>query len=269
MFFFRKFRAIEEKITPPRCYCISNSIQNVYNYSRICKNSFICMQNVFLFIRVQFSHLSLVFFEFSTFFLYYSSVREIIRETSCFSFFCSFHTIFIDFLHFSGQAAFFLLFISLFDFAVTFLLFMVLTFFLFYTCFPPPSLFLACFFLFLRTILRFPHLSTLFIPSLCFFTPYRYFFIAFFPFAASLTCFFRFFRPYLTVFTSFQPFFAFSPLIFIFFAVFRLFRLYTPLFAIFSLLLMSLSQDRFLRFTPFKMFHVKHRFSRFSVFSGQ
>lgn len=157
-----------------------------------------------------------------------------------FHFFALFILFFIDFLHFSDQAAFFLLFIALFDFAVTFLLFMVLTFFsLLYLFSPPPSLFLACFFLFLRTILRFSHLSTLFIPSLCFFTSYRYFFIAFSPFAASLTCFFAHtllhlplfnrFSPFLRLFLSFLLFFAssaFTPHFLPFFGFSPLFRFY-------------------------------------------
>ena len=71
-----------------------------------------------------FSSFFLAFFKFSAFFSLFSSVRDIIRETSSFSFFLqffSFRAVFLWFFYFTGQAAHFLFFIVLFDFTIIFL----------------------------------------------------------------------------------------------------------------------------------------------------
>lgn len=176
-----------------------------------------------------------------------------------FSFSALFIPFFIDFSHFSDQAAYFLLFIALFDFAVTFLLFYSFNvFFSLRHASLPLHLPGLPFSLFLRAILRFSQFSTLFILFLCFFHLLLPFFSSFSPFAASLACFFLLFRPSLTAFASFQPFFSFSQLIFIFFSIFCPFRRFLPSFRhfsvfppFFSFLLMSLFQARFFTFhTP-------------------
>ncbi len=181
-----------------------------------------------------------------------------------FSFSALFIPFFIDFSHFSDQAAYFLLFYS---FNV---------FFSLRHASLPLHLPGLPFSLFLRAILRFSQFSTLFILFFCFFHLLLPFFSSFSPFAASLACFFLLFRPSLTAFASFQPFFSFSQLIFIFFSIFCLFRCFLPSFRHFSVFppffrfyLCHSSRLVFSRFTPLKMFHVKHRFSRFPVFSGQ
>lgn len=112
--------------------------------------------------------------------------------------------------------SFYLILLSLFCF------FMVLTFFLSYICFPPPLPLPGFLFSFLRTILRFSHLSTLFIPSLCF-LPLTAIFHRLLPFRCFSHLFFRFFThtllhlplfnrflPFLRLFLSFLLFFASS-----------------------------------------------------------
>lgn len=194
-----------------------------------------------------------------------------------FSFSALFIPFFIDFSHFSDQAAYFLLFIALFDFAVTFLLFYSFNvFFSLRHALLPLHLPGLLFSLFLRAILRFSQFSTLFILFLCFFHLLLPFFSSFSPFAASLACFFCFFVHPLLHLPLFSRFFSFSQLIFIFFSIFCLFRRFLPSFRHFSVFppffrfyLCHSSRLVFSRFTPLKMFHVKHRFSRFPVFSGQ
>ncbi len=172
-----------------------------------------------------------------------------------FSFSALFIPFFIDFSHFSDQAAYFLLFIALFDFAVTFLLFYSFNVFfsLRHASLPlhlpglPFSLFFACNFTFFPILNAFYSFSLLFSPLLPFFSSFS-------PFAASLACFFAF-SSILTAFASFQPFFSFSQLIFIYFLSIPPFlALFSPFFSfssIFSFLLMSLFQARFFTFhTP-------------------
>lgn len=183
---------------------------------------------------------------------------------------------FIDFSHFSDQAAYFLLFIALFDFAVTFLLFYSFNvFFSLRHASLPLHLPGLPFSLFLRAILRFSQFSTLFILFLCFFHLLLPFFSSFSPFAASLACFFAFSSiPYCICLFS-AVFFLFSAHFYLF-SIFCLFRRFLPSFRHFSVFppffrfyLCHSSRLVFSRFTPLKMFHVKHRFSRFPVFSGQ
>ena len=194
-----------------------------------------------------------------------------------FSFSALFIPFFIDFSHFSDQAAYFLLFIALFDFAVTFLLCYSFNVFfsLRHASLPlhlpglPFSLFFACNFTF------FPILNAFYSFSLLF-SPLTAILQLLLPFRCFSRLFFLLFRPSLTAFASFQPFFSFSQLIFIFFSIFYLFRRFLPSFRHFSVFppffrfyLCHSSRLVFSRFTPLKMFHVKHRFSRFPVFSGQ
>lgn len=190
-----------------------------------------------------------------------------------FSFSALFIPFFIDFSHFSDQAAYFLLFIALFDFAVTFLLFYSFNvFFSLRHASLPLHLPGLPFSLFLRAILRFSQFSTLFILFLCFFTSYCHS-SAPSPLSLLLSPVFLLFRPSLTAFASFQPFFSFSQLIFIYFLSIPPFlALFSPFFSFppfFRFYLCHSSRLVFSRFTPLKMFHVKHRFSRFPVFSGQ
>ena len=193
-----------------------------------------------------------------------------------FSFSALFIPFFIDFSHFSDQAAYFLLFIALFDFAVTFLLFYSFNVFSLLDMLHSLSIFLAYLSLFFCVqFYVFPNSQR-----------FLFFFSAFFtssailqlllPFRCFSRLFFLLFRPSLTAFASFQPFFSFSQLIFIFFSIFCLFRCFLPSFRHFSVFppffrfyLCHSSRLVFSRFTPLKMFHVKHRFSRFPVFSGQ
>ena len=193
-----------------------------------------------------------------------------------FSFSTLFIPFFIDFFHFSDQAAYFLLFIALFDFAVTFLLFYSFNVFSLLDMLHSLSIFLA-------------YLSLFFCVQFYVFSNsqrFLFFFSAFFtsychssapsPLSLLLSPVFLLFRPSLTAFASFQPFFSFSQLIFIFFSIFCLFRRFLPSFRhflvfppFFRFYLCHSSRLVFSRFTPLKMFHVKHRFSRFPVFSGQ
>lgn len=194
-----------------------------------------------------------------------------------FSFSALFIPFFIDFSHFSDQAAYFLLFIALFDFAVTFLLFYSFNVFfsLRHASLPlhlpglPFSLFFCVQFYVFPNSQRFLFFSLLFSPLTAILQ-------LLLPFRCFSRLFFLLFRPSLTAFASFQPFFSFSQLIFIFFSIFCLFRRFLPSFRHFSVFppffrfyLCHSSRLVFSRFTPLKMFHVKHRFSRFPVFSGQ
>ena len=175
-----------------------------------------------------------------------------------FSFSALFIPFFIDFSHFSDQAAYFLLFIALFDFAVTFLLFYSFNvFFSLRHASLPLHLPGLPFSLFLRAILRFSQFSTLFILFLCFFHLLLPFFSSFSPFAASLACFFCFFVHPLLHFPLFSHFFLFSAhfyLFFYFLSIPPFLALFSPFFSfssIFSFLLMSLFQARFFTFhTP-------------------
>ena len=175
-----------------------------------------------------------------------------------FSFSALFIPFFIDFSHFSDQAAYFLLFIALFDFAVTFLLFYSFNvFFSLRHASLPLHLPGLPFSLFLRAILRFSQFSTLFILFLCFFHLLLPFFSSFSPFAASLACFFCFFVHPLLHLPLFSRFFPFLSSFLSFFLFFVYSAVSCPLFAIFSFssifsfLLMSLFQARFFTFhTP-------------------
>lgn len=194
-----------------------------------------------------------------------------------FSFSALFIPFFIDFSHFSDQAAYFLLFIALFDFAVTFLLFYSFNVFfsLRHASLPlhlpglPFSLFFACNFTF------FPILNAFYSFSLLFFTSYCH---SSAPSPLSLLLspvFFAFSSiPYCICLFS-AVFFLFSAHFYLF-SIFCLFRRFLPSFRHFSVFppffrfyLCHSSRLVFSRFTPLKMFHVKHRFSRFPVFSGQ
>lgn len=175
-----------------------------------------------------------------------------------FSFSALFIPFFIDFSHFLDQAAYFLLFIALFDFAVTFLLFYSFNvFFSLRHASLPLHLPGLPFSLFLRAILRFSQFSTLFILFLCFFHLLLPFFSSFSPFAASLACFFAFSSiPYCICLFS-AVFFLFSAhfyLFFYFLSIPPFLALFSPFFSfssIFSFLLMSLFQARFFTFhTP-------------------
>ena len=175
-----------------------------------------------------------------------------------FSFSALFIPFFIDFSHFSDQAAYFLLFIALFDFAVTFLLFYSFNVFfsLRHASLPlhlpglPFSLFFACNFTFFPILNAFYSFSLLFSPLLPFFSSFS-------PFAASLACFFCFFvHPYCICLFS-AVFFLFSAhfyLFFYFLSIPPFLALFSPFFSfssIFSFLLMSLFQARFFTFhTP-------------------
>lgn len=161
-----------------------------------------------------------------------------------FSFSALFIPFFIDFSHFSDQAAYFLLFYS---FNVFFSLRQASL---------PLHLPGLPFSLFLRAILRFSQFSTLFILFLCFFHLLLPFFSSFSPFAASLACFFAFSSiPYCICLFS-AVFFLFSAhfyLFFYFLSIPLFLALFSPFFSfssIFSFLLMSLFQARF--------FHVSH-----------
>ena len=175
-----------------------------------------------------------------------------------FSFSALFIPFFIDFSHFSDQAAYFLLFIALFDFAVTFLLFYSFNvFFSLRHALLPLHLPGLLFSLFLRAILRFSQFSTLFILFLCFFHLLLPFFSSFSPFAASLACFFCFFvHPllHLPLFSRFFPFLSSFLSFFYFLSIPPFLALFSPFFSfssIFSFLLMSLFQARFFTFhTP-------------------
>lgn len=175
-----------------------------------------------------------------------------------FSFSALFIPFFIDFSHFSDQAAYFLLFIALFDFAVTFLLFYSFNvFFSLRHASLPLHLPGLPFSLFLRAILRFSQFSTLFILFLCFFHLLLPFFSSFSPFAASLACFFCFFvHPllHLPLFSRFFPFLSSFLSFFYFLSIPPFLALFSPFFSfssIFSFLLMSLFQARFFTFhTP-------------------
>ena len=162
-----------------------------------------------------------------------------------FSFSALFIPFFIDFSHFSDQAAYFLLFYS---FNVFFSLRQASL---------PLHLPGLPFSLFLRAILRFSQFSTLFILFLCFFHLLPPFFSSFSPFAASLACFFAFSSiPYCICLFS-AVFFLFSAhfyLFFYFLSIPLFLALFSPFFSfssIFSFLLMSLFQARFFTFhTP-------------------
>lgn len=193
-----------------------------------------------------------------------------------FSFSALFIPFFIDFSHFSDQAAYFLLFIALFDFAVTFLLFYSFNvFFSLRHASLPLHLPGLPFSLFLRAILRFSQFSTLFILFLCFFHLLLPFFSSFSLSLLLSPVFFAFSSiPYCICLFS-AVFFLFSAHFYLFFYFF-LFRRFLPSFRHFSVFppffrfyLCHSSRLVFSRFTPLKMFHVKHRFSRFPVFSGQ
>ena len=197
-------------------------------------------------------------FQIYRFSIYYlPSVREILRETSCFFIFCSFHTIFIDFSHFSDQAAYFLLFIALFDFAVTFLLFYSFNvFFSLRHASLPLHLPGLPFSLFLRAILRFSQFSTLFILFLCFFHLLLPFFSSFSPFAASLACFFCFFVHPLLHLPLFSRFFPFLSSFLSFFLFFVYSAVSCPLFAIFQFFLHFFVSTYVT--LPGSFFHVSH-----------
>ena len=175
-----------------------------------------------------------------------------------FSFSALFIPFFIDFSHFSDQAAYFLLFIALFDFAVTFLLFYSFNVFfsLRHASLPlhlpglPFSLFFACNFTFFPILNAFYSFSLLFSPLLPFFSSFS-------PFAASLACFFCFFvHPllHLPLFSRFFPFLSSFLSFFYFLSIPPFLALFSPFFSfssIFSFLLMSLFQARFFTFhTP-------------------
>lgn len=175
-----------------------------------------------------------------------------------FSFSALFIPFFIDFSHFSDQAAYFLLFIALFDFAVTFLLFYSFNVFfsLRQASLPlhlpglPFSLFFACNFTFFPILNAFYSFSLLFSPLLPFFSSFS-------PFAASLACFFCFFvHPllHLPLFSRFFPFLSSFLSFFYFLSIPPFLALFSPFFSfsfIFSFLLMSLFQARFFTFhTP-------------------
>lgn len=162
-----------------------------------------------------------------------------------FSFSALFIPFFIDFSHFSDQAAYFLLFYS---FNV---------FFSLRHASLPLHLPGLPFSLFLRAILRFSQFSTLFILFLCFFHLLLPFFSSFSPFAASLACFFCFFvHPllHLPLFSRFFPFLSSFLSFFYFLSIPPFLALFSPFFSfssIFSFLLMSLFQARFFTFhTP-------------------
>ena len=175
-----------------------------------------------------------------------------------FSFSALFIPFFIDFSHFSDQAAYFLLFIALFDFAVTFLLFYSFNVFSLLDMLHSLSIFLAYLSLFfLRAILRFSQFSTLFILFLCFFHLFCH---SSAPSPLSLLLspvFFAFSSiPYCICLFS-AVFFLFSAhfyLFFYFLSIPPFLALFSPFFSfssIFSFLLMSLFQARFFTFhTP-------------------
>ena len=171
-----------------------------------------------------------------------------------FSFSALFIPFFIDFSHFSDRVAYFLLFIALFDFAVTFLLFYSFNvFFSLRHASLPLHLPGLPFSLFLRAILRFSQFSTLFILFLCFFHLLLPFFSSFSPFAASLACFFAFSSiPYCIC--------LFSAVFFLFSAHFYLFFVYSavscPLFAIFQFFLHFFVSTYVT--LPGSFFHVSH-----------
>lgn len=153
-----------------------------------------------------------------------------------FSFSALFIPFFIDFSHFSDQAAYFLLFIALFDFAVTFLLFYSFNVFSLLDMLHSLSIFLAYLSLFfLRAILRFSQFSTLLFSFSAFFTfsailqlllPFRCFSRLFFCFFVHpllhLPLFSRFF-PFLSSFLSFFLFFVYSAVSCPLFAIFQFF----------------------------------------------
>ena len=128
---------------------------------------------------------------------YHSSVREVICETSCFSFFSlsvPFLLIFPTFQtrqHISCFLSFYLILLSLF------LLFYSFNVFPVQTCFPLPLHLSGLLFSFLRTILLFPHLSTFFILPLCFSRLFR-------RFSSPLP----FFHPLFAIFQLFLHFFT-------------------------------------------------------------
>ena len=100
-----------------------SGIKTVYGCSVIVNVSFV-YKMYFYSPGSVFSSFFLAFFKFSAFFSLFSSVRDIIRETSSFSFFLqffSFRAVFLWFFYFTGQAAHFLFFIVLFDFTIIFL----------------------------------------------------------------------------------------------------------------------------------------------------
>ena len=176
-----------------------------------------------------------------------------------FSFSTLFIPFFIDFFHFSDQAAYFLLFIALFDFAVTFLLFYSFNVFfsLRHASLPlhlpglPFSLFFACNFTFFPILNAFYSFSLLFSPLtaiLQLLLPFRCFSRLFFFAFSSI--------PYCICLFS-AVFFLFSAhfyLFFYFLSIPPFLALFSPFFSfssIFSFLLMSLFQARFFTFhTP-------------------
>ena len=175
-----------------------------------------------------------------------------------FSFSALFIPFFIDFSHFSDQAAYFLLFIALFDFAVTFLLFYSFNvFFSLRHASLPLHLPGLPFSLFLRAILRFSQFSTLFILFSAFFTSYCHSSApsplslllspVFFAFSSIPYCI----CPFSAVFFLFSAHFY---LFFYFLSIPPFLALFSPFFSfssIFSFLLMSLFQARFFTFhTP-------------------
>lgn len=99
-----------------------SGIKTVYGCSVIVNVSFV-YKMYFYSPGLCFSSFFLAFFKFSAFFSLFSSVRDIIRETSSFSFFLhffSFRAVFLWFFYFIDQAAHFLFFIVLFDFTIFF-----------------------------------------------------------------------------------------------------------------------------------------------------
>lgn len=174
-----------------------------------------------------------------------------------FSFSALFIPFFIDFSHFSDQAAYFLLFIALFDFAVTFLLFYSFNvFFSLRHASLPLHLPGLPFSLFLRAILRFSQFSTLFILFLCFFHLLLPFFSSFSPFAASLACFFCFFVHPLLHLPLFSRFFPFLSSLLSFFLFFVYSAVSCPLFAIFQFFLHFFVSTYVT--LPGSFFHVSH-----------
>ena len=193
-----------------------------------------------------------------------------------FSFSALFIPFFIDFSHFSDQAAYFLLFIALFDFAVTFLLFYSFNVFSLLDMLHSLSIFLAYLSLFFCVqFYVFPNSQRFLFFFSAFFTSYCH---SSAPSPLSLLLspvFFAFSSiPYCICLFS-AVFFLFSAHFYLF-SIFCLFLRFLPSFRHFSVFpsffrfyLCHSSRLVFSRFTPLKMFHVKHRFSRFPVFSGQ
>ena len=163
---------------------------------------------------------------------------------------------FIDFSHFSDQAAYFLLFIALFDFAVTFLLFYSFNVFSLLDMLHSLSIFLAYLSLFFCVqFYVFPNSQRFLFFFSAFFTSYCHS-SAPSPLSLLLSPVFLLFRPSLTAFASFQPFFSFSQLIFIFFLFFVYSAVSCPLFAIFQFFLHFFVSTYVT--LPGSFFHVSH-----------